>query len=610
MRIEATDESFIEFEVDSGNPANVTVLIAATDASTESTLPWRTWLYDFDFEIPAARHQLTAHQRKALPGDCLFDFDDQGVVYCFSAPTRKFVSMNPDGSVNWDFPLPGENSSNHIEGISVINNDSLCIIADVTVTIGDSRHEVSCFELSGAFISTQATLEPHPRIGDPVKPRDPLAINLENESLKVVSDGSSFYLAGSYYDMITGADPALQDSWERSAGFVARVEAATGTVLAWHSFPAAQVTQLSIAENRGVMVSVVPNNDRPTTYLLDTETLASTDNVAADSILHEDNLPQLLPDVYKTITGQDIQDIEDQLLFVTDLVASDLYFGEDDFCTSNNMGLGCEFVYGPEILTAACPISGTATISMLGESSIHGPTRSHSTTAAWVFDHCVIESIGAESGIPVHSINGSWRYTTLRYSNTSYEFVTTTSNLVELVLVNTQDSQTLVSGEIQNIDGRISRSSNLYVYRDGFINSFINDEVTVSNTRFGYHIDRTQSNGEWVAIEFYGTEEIDATLSTQATANEPVRIRVPETFGTTGIHAGYHDIIDSNYIFGSMTLAAEDGSAFNFTALESPIGIGLEVFEYQSSGSNATVTGRIPSAGFYFPYTVTGDIQP
>ena len=175
---------------------------------------------------------LTEAQRIQLPGDCLLAFDSAGIVYCFSAPTRKFASVNPDGTANWDFSLPGENATNPIEGIAVLDDQTLCIVADVTQTIGDSRHEVSCFELTGQFIATNPTFEPLPRLGDPVKPHDPLAIDLDDESLVIAANNESLYLAGSEYLLIAGSDPSIRDSWSRVAGFIARVDPGNGDTLA------------------------------------------------------------------------------------------------------------------------------------------------------------------------------------------------------------------------------------------------------------------------------------------------------------------------------------------------------------------------------------------
>lgn len=609
LRIEAADGSYIELNADNDNPAEVSVLIAADDSMTKFPQPWKTWLYDFNFEVPAAEHQLTAKQRNALPGDCHFDFDEQGVVYCFSAPTRKFVSINPDGSVNWDFPLPGENASNNIENVSVINNDNVCIVADVTLHVGDSKHEVSCFELSGAFLDTQATLEPLPRIGDPVKPRDPLAINLDNESLKIVSDGSSLYLAGSMYQLIMGADPTLRDSWVRNSGFVSRVHPATGRVLAWHSFPSAKVNQLSLQGNQGIAVGVVPENDSPGNYVLNLETLAKTDQLDESTVLNVHNLPLWLPEAYKAITGQAIQQVEDQLLSINERIISELYFGEDNFCISNTQPEGCEYFYAPQTQTSACPISGSASVTMSGESSIQGATHNHTTTAVWDFLDCVLVPVNDDSEIPLHSLNGNWRFNTFRFITTSYEGTTITSNFNDLETVSTHGAQSVTSAELINTDRRISSSGDWHVYRDGVVNQYIDIDVHISNTKFGYHIERTQSNGEWVALEYFGDGGIDATLSTQVTNGEKVRIEVPEINGTTGIQAGYLNVIDSNYIFGSMTLTAEDDSAFNLLAFESRDGDGSEVFEYQASGTNAAESGRIPSASFYFPYFVTGNDQ-
>lgn len=150
MRIDAADGSYIELDADNGNPADISVLLVTNNDTINLILPWSTWFYDLNFEVPSPRLQMTAEQRAALPTDCLFELDEREVVYCFSAPKRKLISMNSDGYVNWEFPLPGVNSSNYIEGISVINDDMLCIVADVTVSIGDSRHQVSCFDLIGA----------------------------------------------------------------------------------------------------------------------------------------------------------------------------------------------------------------------------------------------------------------------------------------------------------------------------------------------------------------------------------------------------------------------------------------------------------------------------
>lgn len=409
--------------------------------------------------------------------------------------------------------------------------------------------------------------------------------------------------------MVPGADPALRDSWTRSAGFVARIEATTGSVVAWHSFPTADVTQISIAENQNVSVGVQPANNRPGSYLLNPINLAPSSTIDSGTVLNSKNLPLLLPDVYETITGQYIQEIEDKLLSVIDLLITDLYFGEDKFCTSNNQGQGCEYTYGPESRTAACPISGFVTVAMSGASSIQGPIKNHSTSADWHFDQCINAPIETESAISLHSLNGNWRYDTVRFSTTSYESTTNTSSFDELTAVSNQESRTLVSAELRNIDGQLSRSGDRYEYRDGLINQYINADVEARDTRFGYHIDRTRSQGEWVALEYYGGEEITATLSTQSTAGKPIRITVPEISGTIGIHAGYHDIIDSNYIFGSMTISAEDGSAYSLTALESTDGLGAEFFEYESTGNNAVVMGHIPSAGLYFPYFVTKEDQ-
>lgn len=560
-------------------------------------------------ELPS-NDGLTEAQRQQLPGDCLLAFDNAGIAYCFSAPTRKFTSVNPDGTANWDYSLPGDNTSNHVEGIAVID-ENLCIVADVTAIIGDSRHEVSCFGLSGAFNATVPVLEPLPRLGDPVKPRDPLAINLDDESLLTTASEESFYLAGSEYLLTEGSDPSVRDSWSRIAGFLVRVDPLTGQTLAWHSFPNSEVTEITQAEDGRVSVTFQPVDSATTNSLtLDGVTLAAQSGSGTGDILNTDDLPQLMPDIIAVLTGKPMGEVEAQLLGIVDGLPVELYFGEDNFCTSFNDGLGCEYNYGPIQSTVSCPVSGSVMVATSGASSWSSPNKSDSRTADWLFDQCVIApadavSDGAASKDErVHSINGRWQYTQFSASSTPYESESRKSVLDQLTLTRIDLSTVSADGELTRLDGRLSRSGNQYEYLDGKINGFASATMEISDTNFGYHIDRTPSGYESdsVSIEFDGPELIGATLATQATRGEPIRVDVSES----DIRVSYVEELNLFFFGGFLDISASDGSNVTLSALEPPDGLGTELVEYSLNSGGATTVQRLPAASWYLPYHATG----
>ena len=64
------------------------------------------------------------------------------------------MRIEQDGRIAWQFPLPGENASNHMESISFVNGHQVAIIADATPSPDDSAFDLSLFEQTGAYIGT------------------------------------------------------------------------------------------------------------------------------------------------------------------------------------------------------------------------------------------------------------------------------------------------------------------------------------------------------------------------------------------------------------------------------------------------------------------------
>ncbi len=577
--------------------AAITGLSACSSSSDDNDTP--------PDDLPSS-DGLTEAQRSQLPGDCLLAFDNADIAYCFSAPTRKFTSVNPDGTANWDYSLPGDNATNHIEGIAVMEDQNLCIVADVTATIGDSRHEVSCFDLNGEFIATVPTLEPLPRLGDPIKPRDPLAINLDDEFLLTAANNQSFYLAGSDYLMTSGSDPSIRDSWSRIAGFVVRVDPQSGNTLAWHSFPTAMVTDITLADDGHVTVTIqTVDSSESSSLTLDAETLAAQSNSETEDVLNAHDLPQLMPQVFTALTGTPLQDVEAYLLSTVGRLPVELYFGEDNFCTSFNEGQGCEYNYGPVQTAVSCPVSGSVVVTASGASLWNSPEKYDSKTADWMFDQCIIAPTDTASNQEmVHSINGRWQFIHSSGGNISYESESDKSVMDQLILTLIDSSEVTADGDLTRLNGQIFRSANQYEYLDGKINHFVSDSVEISDANFGYHIDRTPSGYEQdlISIDFYGSEQIGATLATEATSGEPIRIDV----SGSDIATGYTEEQNSFSFVGSLYISANDGSNVMLTALESPDGLGTELLEYSLTSGGATTIRRIPSASWYLPYHVTG----
>jgi len=256
MVIEADDGSKIELNADNGAHAEVIVTVASNQTNVSITEPWRTWIYDWNIQIPSPVQQLSYAQRETLPGDCLFDFDNADNVYCYSAPERYFASVSPNGTINWQFALPGDNTNNKIAGVAVIDDECACIVADLTDSVGESKFELSCFDLGGEFLSTLNILNSIPLTEESQYSGGQFAINPGGEPLLVESNGEFIYLAGSVYLMASDSDQTTGDSWERHTEFAVRIDPSNGDILAWHEFSSEDI-YLSVADNGDVVLTIL-----------------------------------------------------------------------------------------------------------------------------------------------------------------------------------------------------------------------------------------------------------------------------------------------------------------------------------------------------------------
>ncbi len=349
---------------------------------------------------------------------------------------------------------------------------------------------------------------------------------------------------------------------------------------------------------------------------LDAETLTAESSTESDDVLNAHDLPELMPQVFAALTGQPLQDVEERLLNTVSKLPVELYYGEDDFCTSSSESFNeehvCDVNYGPDQTTLPCPVSGSLIVTTSGKSLWEPGRKSDYKTADWLFEQCVIATTETVSDDDmVHSINGRWQYIQFSGSNITGQAEYDSSEMDQLSLTLIDFSEVSAEGELTRMDVQSARDNSQPKRLNGKINHFIDDSVEITEAVFGYHLELTPSGYESdiVTINNYGrSEQVGATLSSQATSGEPVRIELLDSRIATGYAEEGVAIegLDTFFFVGSLYISANDGSNVLLTALESPDGLGTELLEYSlDSGGNTTIQ-RIPSASWYLPYQVTG----
>ena len=191
-----------------------------------------------------------------FPSDCLFALPVGG--YCFSPSTRYLMEYNRYAAAGvppivWEFPLPGDNSTNHIEALAHFYGTGgrrfgaprrFALVADVTTQFEQSRYEISVFEGTGSFLGTFPILEDIPFSAGDGQQRQ---INLDGADLRVTlgpvrprADDASVYtslpprhlhIAGEYYEPTGSGSLSDLSGWSREGAFLAVVDANTGQTL-------------------------------------------------------------------------------------------------------------------------------------------------------------------------------------------------------------------------------------------------------------------------------------------------------------------------------------------------------------------------------------------
>lgn len=198
---------------------------------------------------------MSATAQAVTPSDCLLTSGGPiGPFYCFSPVDRRLMRIENNGAITWQFPLPGDNATNHIEAIDFVNGGTVVTTADATPSPDDSAFDISQFDQSGSYIGTVHI------IADIENPNgvDFAGVNLDGLDL-IVRPGpvrlntgsdqstqpflSDLYVYGEHYSEIAGSNASRLDGWLNEGAFRARLDSRTGVTLDTKLFPGQSAEQ-------------------------------------------------------------------------------------------------------------------------------------------------------------------------------------------------------------------------------------------------------------------------------------------------------------------------------------------------------------------------------
>ncbi len=207
----------------------------------------------------------------SYPSDCRFalllpepGFDELTEPVCFSPAQRDLMGAGyARRSVNfigprWQFKLPGDNRTNHIEGLAWYNTDEFALIADVRTGFGETAYEISRFDLWGGFIGTLPILNSVLQSStDTIRQINldgaDVLISLQKltdaQATEVGSDTSyGFRVVGEYYDPVSNGDQTQLSGWNNAGAFVALVNPIDGSTLTQQLFPGRTAQSFSVSD--------------------------------------------------------------------------------------------------------------------------------------------------------------------------------------------------------------------------------------------------------------------------------------------------------------------------------------------------------------------------
>ena len=259
-----------------------------------------------------------------LANDCLLA--SFGSIFCYQPSTRLLQAVLSTGEPFWSFNLPGDNSTNRIDGIALTTPTDLTILANITTEFGEPRHELSFFKHTGEFVETRDLFQ----INGTRWP----AINIQGEPLIVeaiareASFGRAFDLRviGNFYELVPGGNSATPADWNQSGTFTALLDGETS-----------EYRDLTICE--GALISVPsewPGGAPPCS------------NVGFSNDLTLNNAPGRLRSHIDLLSSSSLRTVAEQALVVSESVG-DLELTTDLPCLQNGIDGMCAMSQVPSI---------------------------------------------------------------------------------------------------------------------------------------------------------------------------------------------------------------------------------------------------------------------
>jgi|GEM_PF-2116359 len=191
------------------------------------------------------------------PSDCLFSMPTG--AFCFSPATRYLIGNRYQSAFlpQWEFQLPGDNSTNNIEAIIHYYGTGgrrspaiqFALVADITTSFAQSSYEISVFNGRGTFAGTYPILQDIRYSSNAGVERQ---INLDGADLRVtrgpdrpypynnffsLSQPRYLHIVGEYYEPVSNGNPADLTGWSRAGAFLAVVDADTGDTISQTFYP-------------------------------------------------------------------------------------------------------------------------------------------------------------------------------------------------------------------------------------------------------------------------------------------------------------------------------------------------------------------------------------
>jgi len=347
------------------------------------------------------RYQSLAPEVQAsLAPDCLLT--GSSPIICYRSEDRSLSGVNFDGTPRWSFVLPGDNATNRIEGLELIGFANFAIIANITVNPAEPRQEVSIFGVNGGFLNTYPLFE-NLRDFDGQAGTSKMAVNIQGEPLLSLGvfnnfsfgiDSTRLVVAGNYYNLIDGGDPAQLNDWRHTGVIIETLNTSTAQRLSAQMIPGALISN---AAEESLTRSITGASDNTVRLVLN-DRIFEMDMLVLDSLppsftvgseLLAATMHQRIPTMIEAVS-RDYSFISRGLLNLAPEPA--LLPGESncEFPTDAPLGQAVQCTVSTDSVSTACSVSGEITDRITSERNFAPGTGSWIVwTRTLDFDQCV-----------------------------------------------------------------------------------------------------------------------------------------------------------------------------------------------------------------------------